>query len=341
MKREAKIGLFAVAMLLLAWGGIRFMSGLDVFSRNVEYLAAYDQVSGVQEASAVTMKGVKIGSVAHIELNPTESDKVILHLIVRRSYRIPIDSEARIFSDGFLGGKAIEIVYGHSHEYLSEGDTIRSSRDRDLMDVAGSELDFFKQKFSMIAEELNRTLRNLNTIMESNATNLEATISHLESITEDVAELLAAEKQTIGTAVEDLAAFSSMLSANSPRIDSLIEGANGIVTALDQNAFAEKLTATVEELNTLARKIDEGNGTLGQLMNDREMYDNLTAASENLSLLLADLKANPARYVHLSVFGKDADKQQEKAEKRAAKAAQKAEKKAAKEVKKEAKKANK
>lgn len=341
MKREAKIGLFAVAMLLLAWGGIRFMSGLDVFSRNVEYLAAYDQVSGVQEASAVTMKGVKIGSVAHIELNPTESDKVILHLIVRRSYRIPIDSEARIFSDGFLGGKAIEIVYGHSHEYLSEGDTIRSSRDRDLMDVAGSELDFFKQKFSMIAEELNRTLRNLNTIMESNATNLEATISHLESITEDVAELLAAEKQTIGTAVEDLAAFSSMLSENSPRIDSLIEGANGIVTALDQNAFAEKLTATVEELNTLARKIDEGNGTLGQLMNDREMYDNLTAASENLSLLLADLKANPARYVHLSVFGKDADKQQEKAEKRAAKAAQKAEKKAAKEVKKEAKKADK
>lgn len=341
MKREAKIGLFAVAMLLLAWGGIRFMSGLDVFSRNVEYLAAYDQVSGVQEASAVTMKGVKIGSVAHIELNPTESDKVILHLIVRRSYRIPIDSEARIFSDGFLGGKAIEIVYGHSHEYLSEGDTIRSSRDRDLMDVAGSELDFFKQKFSMIAEELNRTLRNLNTIMESNATNLEATISHLESITEDVAELLAAEKQTIGTAVEDLAAFSSMLSKNSPRIDSLIEGANGIVMALDQNAFAEKLTETVEELNTLARKIDEGNGTLGQLMNDREMYDNLTAASENLSLLLADLKANPARYVHLSVFGKDADKQQEKAEKRAAKAAQKAEKKAAKEVKKEAKKADK
>lgn len=334
MKREAKIGLFAVAMLLLAWGGIRFMSGLDVFSRNVEYLAAYDQVSGVQEASAVTMKGVKIGSVARIELDPTESDKVILHLIVRRSYRIPIDSEARIFSDGFLGGKAIEIVYGHAHEYLSEGDTIRSSRDRDLMDVAGSELDFFKQKFSQIAEELNRTLHNLNTIMESNSANLEATINHLESITEDVAELLAAEKQTIGTAVEDLAQFSSMLGENAPRIDSLIEGANGIVTALDQNAFAEKLTATIEELNTLARKIDEGEGTLGQLMNDRAMYNNLTAASENLSLLLADLKENPARYVHLSVFGKDAEKQQEKAAKRAAKAEKKAEKKAAKAAKK-------
>lgn len=334
MKREAKIGFFAVAMLLLAWGGIRFMSGLDIFSRNVEYLAAYDQVSGVQEASAVTMKGVKIGSVARIELDPTASDKVILHLIVRRSYRIPVDSEARIFSDGFLGGKAIEIVYGHADEYLTEGDTIRSSRDRDLMDVAGSELDFFKQKFSQITEELNRTLHNLNMIMESNSANLEATMSHLESITEDVAELLAAEKQTIGTAVEDLAEFSSMLGENSPRIDSLIEGANGIVTALDQNAFAEKLTTTVEELNTLVRKIDEGEGTLGQLMNDRTMYDNLTAASENLSLLLADLKENPARYVHLSVFGKDADKQQEKAEKRAAKAEKKAEKKAAKEAKK-------
>ncbi len=331
MKREAKIGIFAVAMMLLAWGGIRFMSGLDVFSRNVEYLAAYDQVSGVQEASAVMMKGVKIGSVARIELNPTVSDKVILHLIVRRSYRIPSDSEARIFSDGFLGGKAIEIVYGSSHDYLVEGDTIRSSRDRDLMDVAGSELDFFKQKFSLIAEELNRTLLNLNTLMERNSANLTATMDHIETITGDMADLMASEKQTIASAVEHLAAFSTMLGESAPRIDSLITGANGIITALDEEAFAEKLTATIDELNGLIGKIDAGEGSLGQLINDRAMYDNLTAASENLSLLLADLKANPARYVHLSVFGKDADKAQQKADKKAAKEAKKAAKKADKE----------
>lgn len=333
MKREAKIGIFAVTMILLAWGGIRFLSGLDVLSRNVEYVAAYDQVSGLQEASAVVMKGVKIGSVTNIELDPAESDKVLIYLTVRRSYRIPIDSEARIFSDGLLGGKAIEIVYGKADRYLAAGDTIRSSRDRDLMDVAGSELDFFKQRFSQIADELNRTLGNLNTIMEQNTANLTATMAHVESITQDVATLLAAEKTAIGGAVEDLAAFSAMLGENSERVDSLIGGVNHLVTTLDKEAFATKLTESVEALQRLMQQIESGNGTLGSLMNDRTMYDNLTAASENLSLLLADLKANPARYVHLSVFGKDAEKQQEKAAKRAAKAEKKAVKMAEKEAK--------
>lgn len=337
MKREAKIGIFAVAMILLAWGGIRFLSGLDVLSRNVEYVAEYDQVSGLQEASAVVMKGVKIGSVTKIALDPSVSDKVMIYLTVRRSYHIPTDSEARIFSDGLLGGKAIEIVYGSASTYLEEGDTIRSSRDRDLMDVAGSELDFFKQKFSQIADELNRTLGYLNSLMEQNTANLTATMAHVESITKDVAALLDSEKAAIGGAVEDLAAFSAMLGENSERVDSLIGGVNNLVTTLDEEEFAKKLTASVESLHTLMEQIESGDGTLGRLMNDRAMYDNLTAASENLSLLLADLKANPARYVHLSVFGKDVEKQQEKAAKRAAKA----EKKAAKKAEKVAKKAEK
>lgn len=332
MKREVKIGMFAVAMLLLAWAGIRFLSGLDVFSRNVEYVAAYDQVSGVREASAVMIKGVKVGSVTHIELDPSNCNRVLLYLTVRRTYHIPEDSEARIFSDGLLGGKAVEIVLGDSERLLEEGDTIRSSHDRDLMDVAGSELDFFKQRFSELAENLNRTLDNLNMVMQANATNLEATMRHVESITDDAATLLAAERDNLARAIEGIAEFAAMLGESAPQVDSLIGGANALVTKLDEEAFAEKLGATVERLDLLLAKIERGEGSVGALMNDRAMYDNLTAASENLAALLADLKARPSRYVHISVFGKDAEKQQYKAEKRAAKSAKKAAKKEAKQA---------
>ncbi len=337
MKREAKIGIFAVAMILLAWGGIRFLSGLDVFSRNAEYVAAYDQVGGVQEASAVMMQGVKIGSVSRIELDPSRSDKVLLYLTIRRTYRIPSDSEARIFSDGFLGGKAVEIIYGKASTFLAEGDTIRSSRDRDLMDVAGSELDFFKQRFAALADDLGRTLHNLNALLEANADNLTATLDHVESLTGDVADLLSTEQQHLHRAVEGLSEFSTMLGENAPRIDSLIGSAGAIVASLDEEAFAEKLTTTIERLNGLLSHIEQGEGSLGALMNDRAMYDNLTTASNNLAELLADVKANPARYVHLSVFGKDADKAAVKAEKKADKAEKKAEKKAAKRAEKAAK----
>ena len=324
MKREVKIGIFGVAMILLLWGGIRFLSGLDVFSRNAEYVAVYDQVSGVQEASAVMMKGVKVGTVSAIVLDPKRSDKVAIHLLVKRSYPVPADSEARIFSDGLMGGKAVEIVLGHSTELLSDGDTIRSSRDRDLMDVAGSELDFFKQKFATIADDLSRTLNNLNTILEANSAHLNATLANLESLSGDMAELMGEEKAELQAAIEGLSAFAAMLGENAPRVDSLMMGANNLVTSLDEEAFGEKLSSAVASLDALMAKIDEGEGSLGLLMNDKAMYENLTLASENLALLLADLKEHPARYVHLSVFGKDAEKAQAKADKKAAKAAKKA-----------------
>ena len=138
MKREVKIGIFAVAMIGVAWAGIRFLKGFDIFSRNVEYYAAYDQINGVQNASPIMMKGVKIGSVTRLSFDPARSDKVVLQFTIKRQYRIPTDSEAKIFSNGLMGAKAIEITYGTADTYLQKGDTLRSSRDRDLMDMAGS-----------------------------------------------------------------------------------------------------------------------------------------------------------------------------------------------------------
>lgn len=330
MKREAKIGIFGVAMILLAWGGIRFLSGLDVFARNVEYVAVYDQVNGVQEASAVMMKGVKVGTVSAIELNPSVSDQVAIHLLIKRAYRIPTDSEARIFSDGLMGGKAVEIVLGNSQSYLEQGDTISSSRSRDLMDVAGSELDFFKQKFATIADDLSCTLSNLNTILEANAAHLNRTMSNLDQLSGDVAELMHNEKADLERAVAGLSQFATMLGESAPKVDSLLGGVNDLVATLDREQVAEKLASTIASLDEVLAEIEGGEGTIGRLMSDEQLYKNLTAASENLSLLLEDLKANPARYVHLSVFGKDAEKAKEKADKRAAKAAKKAAKKEAK-----------
>ena len=152
MKREVKIGIFAVAMIGVAWAGIRFLKGFDIFSRNVEYYAAYDQINGVQNASPIMMKGVKIGSVTRLSFDPARSDKVVLQFTIKRQYRIPSDSEAKIFSNGLMGAKAIEITYGTADTYLQKGDTLRSSRDRDLMDMAGSELDFFKRVYAVLEE---------------------------------------------------------------------------------------------------------------------------------------------------------------------------------------------
>ena len=325
MKREAKIGIFAVAMLIAAWAGIRFLKGFDIFSRNSVYYAAYDQVNGVQAASPIMMKGVKIGTVTGISFDPARNDNVVLQLTVKRQYRIPTDSEAKIFSNSLMGSKAIEITYGSAHTYLERGDTLRSGRDRDLMDMAGSELDFFKQKISQVTGDLSRTLTNLNDLMETNAQNINGTLGHLNAITGDLADVLDAEKDNLKAAVENLTAFTAMLDANAPRVDSIVGSMNRITSELADDGFARQLSEAVGEVNGLLARIGSGEGTVGKLLNDAALYDSLTEASDNLASLLANLQQYPGRYVHFSLFGRSPEKMQEKAERKAAKAAAKAE----------------
>ncbi len=324
MKREVKIGIFAVAMIGLAWAGIRFLSGFDIFGRNSDYYAAYDQINGVQNGSPIIMKGVKIGSVTGISFDPAHSDKVVLHLTIQRRYRIPEDSEAKIFSNGLMGNKAIEIIYGTSAEYLRSGDTLRSGRDRDLMDVAGSELEFFKQHFSKIATELTTTLENLNGLLERNAGNIDGTLGHLNELSGDMASVLGSQKANLQQSIEHLAEFATMLGENSQRVDSIIGNLNQFSSQLTDEQLIARLGTAIDELSALVASIDHGDGTMARLMNDPALYESVNGAVENLSELLADMKQYPGRYVHLSVFGRNPEKMKAKADRRAAKAAEKA-----------------
>ncbi|HIW65769.1 MAG TPA: MCE family protein [Candidatus Alistipes intestinipullorum] len=325
MKREVKIGIFAVAMLIAAWAGIRFLKGFDIFSRNAVYYASYDQVNGVESASPIMMRGVKIGTVTGISFDPQRSDNVVLQFTIRRQFRIPTDSEAKIFSNGLMGGKAIEIIYGRADTYLEKGDTLRSIRERDLMDVAGSELDFFKQEFSRVVNDLSRTLGNVNRLLEANAANVDGTMQHLNDLSGDMAEIVRTEKLHMQQAVEGLTRFSTMLGECAPQIDSIVGNLNRLSGELADANFAERLSEAVSHVNALLAEAQAGEGTLGKLIGDPALYDSLTVASGNLASLLADLERYPGRYVHFSLFGRDPEKMQAKAERKAAKAAERAE----------------
>ena len=325
MKREVKIGIFAVAMLIAAWAGIRFLKGFDLFSRNAVYYASYDQVNGVESASPIMMRGVKIGTVTGISFDPQRSDNVVLQFTIRRQFRIPTDSEAKIFSNGLMGGKAIEIIYGQADTYLEKGDTLRSIRERDLMDVAGSELDFFKQELSRVVNDLSRTLGNVNRLLEANAANVDGTMQHLNDLSGDMAEIVRTEKLHMQQAVEGLARFSTALGECAPQIDSVVGNLNRISGELADADFAGRLSEAVSRVNALLAEAQTGEGTLGKLIGDPALYDSLTVASGNLASLLADLERYPGRYVHFSLFGRDPEKMQAKAERKAAKAAERAE----------------
>ena len=192
MRREVKIGVFAVVMLGCLWGGIRFLSGIDIFSRNIPYYVAYPEISGIQTATPVTIQGVKVGTVTAIGFDPSVSRDVVLQLTVRRSFRIPRDSKARIYSDGFMGGKAITIEMGDSPQLLSKGDTLVAAETRDMLAAAGTELADVKERLTRVMDNLSVTLESVNAVLKDNKGNIDGTLTHLNSISGNMDAVLAA-----------------------------------------------------------------------------------------------------------------------------------------------------
>lgn len=328
MKREVKIGIFAVVMLLALWAGIRFLSGIDIFSRNITYCAAYSNVSGLQTAAPVTIHGVKVGTVESISFDPSKGSDVNVTIAVKRQYQLPKDTRAVIYNDGIMGGKAIMLELGTDAEVLKRGDKIISVAGADLMATAGNELGDLKVKIVAVAESLTATLQNVNKLVEQNTENLTGTMSNLNSISSSLDGVLKTERKNIEGIVTSLNGLAEMLDQNTERFDRIIGNIDDVAEQLEQaqvDSLVRAFTSTADNLTQLLATVNSGKGSLGELMNDKALYDNLAEASANLSALLADLKEHPARYVHFSVFGSDADKKAErkaaKAEKKAAKAA--------------------
>ncbi len=317
MKKEIKIGIFAVVVLLASWAGIRFLSGLDVFSRTRTYYVNYTEVSGIAQASPVMILGVKVGSVTEIKLDPTKAEGVELTLEVSRDYDLPVDSKAKLFSDGLMGGKAVAIEYGTASEFLKSGDHITAAYDKGLMDIAGAELEGLTVKIGETLAKLTTTLDGVNGILDDNRSNIKGVMTNLDSVTGTMSDVLTGKKQDLATVIDNLTAFADALGRNSAKIDSVVMNVNTIADQFATTNVAESLQQTIGKLNQTLDKLNNADGTVGKLMNDKVLYDNLAAASANLSTLLADLQAYPKRYVHFSLFGRGAkadEKECQKAE---------------------------
>ncbi len=316
MRKEIKIGIYAVVILLAAWAGIRFLSGLDVFGRSREYKAHYEQVDGLQDAAAVVINGVKVGQVTGVELN-LEKGGVDVLLTVSSDIDVPVDSKAAMFSAGLMGGKSIEIKLGESKEYLKSGDEIATEVSLDLIGTLTSELGAIKERVTTLLDNLNNAVEGVDSLIDNNAKSLTNTLSSLNAVMADL------KKSNI---VGNIDGFCATLNQNGAKLEGIINDINSVTSVLNESDAAAKLTSTISQVNDLLAKVNSGSGTVGNLVNNEKLYKELTQASQNLSLLLADLKENPKRYINVTVFGGKTyeEKEAEKAAKKAAKEAKKA-----------------
>lgn len=128
MKKEVKIGIFTVAILAVLYWGINFLKGKDLFNRSMTYYAYYDNVSGIQLSSPIIVRGISVGAVTGIKFRPDLNNSVEVRFDVKSSYRLPDNSVVRLFTNGIMGGKALEVELGDSPNYLPDGATVRRAK---------------------------------------------------------------------------------------------------------------------------------------------------------------------------------------------------------------------
>ena len=313
-----KVGTFAVIVILVSWWGIKWLGGQNILLSDNIYYVHYDDVSGLQESSRVKLRGVEVGNVRSITLL---GDKVEVEIAIEDKYAdmIPDNSIAELGSSGLMGGMEIYIIQGDSETVMKDGGEFEG---RVRPDMLGSLAD----QGGTLLENLNTTVTNVNALLDDNSEEIGQMIANLESMTSSIDNLLSASSGDIEGALNDLHTFTTTLSENSERIEAMLANLETFSGDLADADLVNQLTATVDSLNAVLASIQEGEGSVGKLLNDEELYNSLNTASDNLGLLLEDIKTNPKRYINISVFGQSEEKAKAKAEKRAAREAARAEK---------------
>jgi phospholipid/cholesterol/gamma-HCH transport system substrate-binding protein len=305
IRREVKIGMFAVVVLLCLYLGVNYLKGKDVFSGDRVYYTLLEQTGGLQTSAPVLLKGVKIGAVTGIAIDPARTDQVVVTVNIKKSFKIPTDSSLKLFTNGIMGGKAIEFVRGVADTYFERGAVIPSIAEDGLLDIASTSIEDVIDEFRRLVNSLDATSTTINNLLGQNAESFKGTMDNINSTTRQLADA------GVGQMIEELGAFTHTLQQNSARFDSImanLDTVSGSLAKADLGDTVAKLDESIASLSGVLAKVESGEGSLGRLLEDPAMYDSLTTAAGNLNMLLEDLRANPKRYVHFSLFGGGKDK---------------------------------
>ena len=200
---------------------------------------------------------------------------------------------------------------------LSDEGVLQPEVTVDLMEMASSEMEGLITKVTTIMDNLTQTLEGINGLMAQNTQSITSIVSNVDGVTGNVNAMLAKERTHLEEALESLSKFSKSLGENTDEIDAIVKNMDTFSSQLASSNLIAEVEGAVAQLNAVLASVNDKNGSVGKLLSDDELYNNLTQASDNLSVLLEDLKANPGRYINVSVFGSDPYKKVEKAKAKA------------------------
>jgi phospholipid/cholesterol/gamma-HCH transport system substrate-binding protein len=284
------------------------LKGKNLLSNKAHYYAVYNQINGLAGSSPVEINGYKVGVVQSINFLKDGSGRLLVKMSVGKGFTLPEKTVAEVTTATLIAGMKIRLVFGSGPGIYKNGDTIPGRLAESIITKFENELVPLKEKVTGMINVLDTVLTGINDIMNPEfRKNIRNSMANLNHTTKNIDEVLGSKEAELKSMIADLSKFSKMLSDNSNKLGNTI---NNLQTISDTLAAANiyatilKLKATLEKTSELMDGMNKGKGTAGQLFTNDSLYKNMNNSISNLDLLLKDLKANPNRYVHFSLFGK-------------------------------------
>lgn len=320
LSRETKIGLvFVIALFLFVWG-LNFLKGKTLFKQERNFYAVYEHIDGLIVANPVNINGFSVGQVTDISFESETSPRIVVEIMLDKKIRIPKNTIARIYSEDLLGGKSIDLILGDSREYCEPGDTLTSSIEQSLREEVNRQVEPIRRKAENLISSIDSMVTIIQMVFNENmrddliasVASLKNTFGNLANTTSAIDTLVITQQRKLTEIIGHIESITHNLQNSNAEITNILSNFSAISDTIAQMRISKTLSdlnQTLADISLIVEKINRGDGSMGLLLNDQKLYNNLVTSSKELNLLLEDLRLNPKRYVSVSVFGKNPEKQ--------------------------------
>lgn len=316
LSKEFRIGIVVICAIAAFIWGLNFLKGSNLFTSKYFLYSIYPKIDGLIPANPILVNGYKIGQINEIKLIKRNGvNMVLVKFLLTEDLEIPKNSIARAVSSDLLGSKAVEIVFSNEKEMVHNGDTLLAEAEQGLKESVDKRIAPLQAKAENLISSIdsvmtvvnlvlnNKTRENLDKSFES----IRKAILTLEQTAYKLDDMIASEKTKISSVITHMNSITNNLDKNGQKIDNIIANVSTVSDSLaksDLKAAIADADKSLKELNMVLARINAGQGTLGKLAKNDSLYNNLNKSSEDLDKLLKDLRINPERYIHFSVFGR-------------------------------------
>ena len=316
LSNETKVGALTIIGLAVLFIGSSFLKGNNVFKSENTFYAYYEDTQGLDATAPITLNGIRIGRVATLDFIQDGTNRIKATFAIDGKYNIPLNTEAKIFSPSPIADKIITLTLGDGDGFHESGDELIGVMSPGLLDA----FEPLQDKITSAISSLDSTLSGINSLLSvenkarisSSLVSLDESLNNLASTSRELDKTMSASSGKITNILEDFESLSKSLSQNTAKINAIVSNAESFSDELAKVKIQETMAnanAAIENLTTLLNGVSSGEGSLGLLMKDEELYNNISSATKNLDALLIDLENNPGKYIRIRLGDQKEKKQ--------------------------------